>query len=219
MKNWEILLIRALKLLESVKFLGNNWTLGGGTALMFMFDHRISKDIDIFLPDPQFLGNISPRLNDNIEINCNYLELGKLVRLQFEEGDIDFIASPCITQLQPLKKIFFSYSISIEHPVEVIAKKLFHRAETFFIRDFFDLSVVYRHYPTEVINLAINFPDKVDKISNRLDTLELSDISNILIEEYQNNIKSDRLFELTVTTCRDCIKKMQDCLANNNIKC
>lgn len=28
------------------------WTFGGGTVLMLRFDHRLSKDIDLFVPDP-----------------------------------------------------------------------------------------------------------------------------------------------------------------------
>ena len=31
------------------------WTLGGGTALMLRHDHRLSRDIDVFLRDPQYL--------------------------------------------------------------------------------------------------------------------------------------------------------------------
>jgi hypothetical protein len=30
------------------------WTFGGGTVLMLGFDHRFSKDIDLFVPDPQY---------------------------------------------------------------------------------------------------------------------------------------------------------------------
>lgn len=31
----------------------DGWTFGGGTAMMLQIDHRISQDVDIFLPDPQ----------------------------------------------------------------------------------------------------------------------------------------------------------------------
>jgi hypothetical protein len=37
------------------------WTFGGGTVLMLRYRHRRSKDIDIFVPDPQHLGYVSPR--------------------------------------------------------------------------------------------------------------------------------------------------------------
>lgn len=39
-------------------------TLGGGTALMLQIGHRDSRDIDLFLPDPQLLGWIAAALAD-----------------------------------------------------------------------------------------------------------------------------------------------------------
>ena len=38
------------------------WTFGGGTVLALRHQHRFSKDIDVFVPDPQYLGYLSPRL-------------------------------------------------------------------------------------------------------------------------------------------------------------
>ena len=32
-----------------------DWVLGGGTALMVFADHRLSRDIDAFIDDPQYL--------------------------------------------------------------------------------------------------------------------------------------------------------------------
>jgi len=56
---WEKLFERALILIDSVSAAGvtlNDWSFGGGTVLMRRHRHRVSKDIDIFLPDPQYLG-------------------------------------------------------------------------------------------------------------------------------------------------------------------
>ena len=41
-----------------------NAQLGGGTRLMLALDHRISNDIDLFIRDPQWIGFLTPRLND-----------------------------------------------------------------------------------------------------------------------------------------------------------
>ncbi|MFT4197921.1 MAG: nucleotidyl transferase AbiEii/AbiGii toxin family protein [Pseudoxanthomonas sp.] len=72
------------------------WTLGGGTVLMFRYHHRLSKDIDIFVPDPQYFGFVSPRLSDVAAgLTSDYTEqAGTFVKLQFEEGEVDFVASP-----------------------------------------------------------------------------------------------------------------------------
>jgi hypothetical protein len=32
----------------------DHWTFGGGTAMMLQIDHRMSHDVDIFLPEPRF---------------------------------------------------------------------------------------------------------------------------------------------------------------------
>ncbi|MDR1655992.1 MAG: nucleotidyl transferase AbiEii/AbiGii toxin family protein [Deltaproteobacteria bacterium] len=50
-QQWESLFNRAVKQLEAGKLPTKSWSFGGGTALMFMFNHRHSKDIDIFLSD------------------------------------------------------------------------------------------------------------------------------------------------------------------------
>lgn len=66
LKIWETLFQRALTLIDSISAAGvtlNDWSFGGGTVLMRRHRHRVSKDIDIFVPDPQYLGYLSPRLN------------------------------------------------------------------------------------------------------------------------------------------------------------
>ena len=47
-------------------FSPSNWTFGGGTVLMRRFRHRFSQDVDIFVPDPQYLGYLDPELNDAV---------------------------------------------------------------------------------------------------------------------------------------------------------
>lgn len=67
---WEILFAHALTLIGEIARHGRRdpfWTFGGGTALMLHYGHRVSKDIDIFVPDPQSLGFVTPRLSDVAE--------------------------------------------------------------------------------------------------------------------------------------------------------
>ena len=61
---WQILLQHAYALVDEIAAHGIMdpfWTFGGGTVLMLRYRHRLSKDIDIFVPDPQYLGFVSPR--------------------------------------------------------------------------------------------------------------------------------------------------------------
>jgi len=57
------------------------WSFGGGTVLMRRYRHRVSKDVDIFVPDPQYLGYLSPRLNDAADsLTSKYLETANSVK-------------------------------------------------------------------------------------------------------------------------------------------
>lgn len=101
LKTWETLFKRALVVIDSVAKTGASfepWSFGGGTVLMRRHRHRFSKDIDIFVPDPQYLGYVNPRLNDTAEsLTGDYVEEHASLKLLFSEGEIDFIASAPLT--------------------------------------------------------------------------------------------------------------------------
>ena len=64
---WLSLLGHAFTLIDEIAEHGRAdpfWTFGGGTVLMLRYGHRLSKDIDIFVPDPQYLGFVNPRISD-----------------------------------------------------------------------------------------------------------------------------------------------------------
>ncbi len=98
---WQDLLHHAYSLVDEIATHGIQnpfWTFGGGTVLMLRYRHPMSKDIDIFVPDPQYLGFVSPRLSDAAEaVSDKYVEGPGFVKLLRPEGDIDFVASPNLT--------------------------------------------------------------------------------------------------------------------------
>jgi len=150
MEIWEKLLEKAVNYIKHSP-LGNDegkklWSLGGGTVLMLEYKHRLSKDIDIFLHNPQLLGYFSPRLNYVIESGVeHYDEQAEYIKLIYEYGEIDFIAARSL--LHKPRKILpmFDTDIPCDHPLEIIAKKIRYRSESFAIRDFYDLATVYFH--------------------------------------------------------------------------
>ena len=76
---WHDLLHHAYTLIDEIARHGIKnpaWTFGGGTVLMLRYGHRLSKDIDIFVPDPQYLGFVSPRLSDVAESVTHELRAG-----------------------------------------------------------------------------------------------------------------------------------------------
>ena len=144
---WEELLPHALKVIEDIKTHGIKnpfWTFGGGTVLMLRYQHRISKDIDIFVPDPQYLGFATPRLSDvAAKISDDYIEeSSSYVKLIRPEGEIDFVASPNLTSPGFEEWHLKNNLIKVETGTEIVAKKLWHRGDRATARDLFDLALV-----------------------------------------------------------------------------
>jgi predicted nucleotidyltransferase component of viral defense system len=146
--HWQALFPRALKLIAEISTHGGIadpfWTLGGGTVLMFRYRHRVSKDIDIFVPDPQYLGYVTPRLSDvAAEMTDDYTEMASsFVKLQFDEGEVDFVAAPNLLPNAWEDWIIEGSPVKVETAAEIIAKKMYHRGDRVTARDLFDLSLV-----------------------------------------------------------------------------
>jgi hypothetical protein len=151
LKSWETLFRRALLLIDSVGDAGgilDEWTFGGGTVLMRRHRHRFSKDIDIFIGDPQCLGYLSPRLSNAVEaMTTHYIEQSGFVKLYFPEGEIDFVVSGSLTQNPTRTEVLFGRPVAVETSTEIIAKKVWHRGAEFTARDIFDLAMVIENEP------------------------------------------------------------------------
>ena len=155
LKIWETLFQRALVLIDSTSASGvelNDWSFGGGTMLMRRHHHRFSKDIDIFVPDPQYLGYLTPRFNDKAEsMTTDYVEEGNSLKLRFTEGEIDFVASAALTHNPTTIERLFGRDVAVETSAEIIAKKIWHRGDRFTARDIFDLAMVYEKEPNSLL--------------------------------------------------------------------
>lgn len=152
---WRHLLENAYSLIDAVSSDGitvPRWSLGGGTVLMFYYAHRRSKDIDIFIPDPQFLGYVNPRLGGRgEEVTTEYSDASEYVKLFLPEGEIDFVASLPLTA-QPFEvHEVLGRDILLETPVEIVAKKIWHRGDRATPRDLLDLALVIDHHHDEIL--------------------------------------------------------------------
>lgn len=146
---WRSLFESAMQLLDAVAALGiqvPQWSLGGGTVLMFHYQHRLSKDIDIFITDPQFLGYINPRLGGAAEsLTTEYNESANFVKLYMSEGEIDFVVTTPLTDNPYIRHDVLGRSVLLETPTEIVAKKMWHRGDIATARDLFDLALVVEH--------------------------------------------------------------------------
>jgi len=150
---WKILFRRALEIIDAAAASRArlDWTFGGGTALMRRFRHRVSRDVDIFFPDPQYLGYVSPRLNDKAEeLTPKYLETEMSVKLYFPEGEIDFIVSAPVTTDPPSVERILGREVRVETTAEIIGKKVRYRGSAFTGRDLFDLALVATRDPRAI---------------------------------------------------------------------
>jgi hypothetical protein len=124
------------------------WTFGGGTVLMLRYRHRFSKDVDIFVPDPQYLGFVSPRLSDVAEsVTHDYVEGPGYVKLMRPEGEIDFVAAPNLTPSPYDVCSLLGREVRVETAAEIVANKLWHRGDRATARDLFDLALIIEREP------------------------------------------------------------------------
>lgn len=146
---WETLFSQALKVIDEIARHGRDdpfWTFGGGTVLMLRYGHRFSKDIDIFVPDPQSLGFVTPRLSDVAQaIASDYVEAASYVKLYLPEGEIDFVAAPNLTVPGFTHETILGYPVRVETSIEIIAKKMWHRGDRITGRDIFDFALIAEH--------------------------------------------------------------------------
>ena len=192
LKIWETLFQRALVLIDSVQKAGitlSDWTFGGGTVLMRRYRHRFSKDIDIFIPSPQYLNYLSPHLNDTAEaMTGDYTLQAEYLKLQFPEGEIDFVVSEPLTQDPVIPETIFGRNVLVETSVEIVAKKVWHRGDRFRARDIFDLALIAEKEPEALKSIAPILRDRKDVIMARIKASDANlrdDFANLEVLEYR----------------------------------
>jgi hypothetical protein len=105
MADWLILFETAMRIIDRAEAtMGSRigWSIGGGTMLHEMFGHRFSRDLDIFVSDPQVLLFLTPRTNDAAEQICDnrgsYVEASNFIKFVTPDGEIDFNVAPHLTK-------------------------------------------------------------------------------------------------------------------------
>jgi len=142
---------RALARMERIGLGRDDWSWGGGTVLMLRHHHRLSRDVDLFVNDVQYLSYLSPRLLDGGEQDLRgYSEQANHVRLEYPDGEVDFLA---VAPVFPSLPVTSERVDGIEGPVrmmadkEILGQKLHYRAATFTGRDLFDFAAVTKANP------------------------------------------------------------------------
>lgn len=184
-QSWERLLKTALAILDDLEVRGvgaPEVAMGGGTVLMMRMHHRLSRDIDLFMHDAQWLSHLTPRLNDHVAAMVrDYSEQANSIKLVLSEGDIDFIVAGHVTDVAPRETLNFDgHTIMLEATEEILAKKLFYRAALLKPRDVFDLVAASRVFPAAAETAVKASASRRQAQLKRLNTLAASPPDQLL---------------------------------------
>jgi len=155
---WKTLLGHACDLIDGAEAIvrqGISWSFGGGTVLMLRMDHRHSKDVDIFLTDPQILGLFNPRISEAAaNVSEVYEESAGHIKLYLPEGEIDFVvATPLLPDSCESMRLL-DRTVATETSGEIIAKKMYHRGHRATARDLFDFAAVAQSDPYAIVQAS-----------------------------------------------------------------
>lgn len=189
--NWAKLFGLACDLIDQVNSeapIIDEWTLGGGTALMLQLGHRQSHDIDIFVEDGQILGYLDPAKADLRfgVLPSSYSGDGNTFRkFAFRNlGEIDFIVGLQLTSQPYHETVIEARSVLLETVGEIIAKKVFYRGSSIAPRDIFDIAAAASRCPSDIDEALSNFPDRVKSAINAIER-ENGDYINAVIDDLQ----------------------------------
>lgn len=144
---WDDLLTEADTIIDHVNrehTILDNWTFGGGTAMMLQIDHRESHDVDLFLDDPQLLPYLTASVSD-LEFGLGEPRYGgdgsMNLKISFDGvGEIDFIVAGLGCDASTATTTVLGREIQMESVAEIVAKKIRFRGSYIQARDVFDIA-------------------------------------------------------------------------------
>jgi hypothetical protein len=153
----------------------DRWTLGGGTALMLRIDHRESRDIDIFLDDPQQLAFLDPAKRDfalEMQPSGHFGDGARFLKFAFSGlGEIDFIAAPALTASPATQTTVEGETISLETVPEILTKKIHYRGTGLKPRDVFDIAASAEIHADAIIREFQRYRFEVAQAASALERL------------------------------------------------
>ncbi|WP_121628508.1 nucleotidyl transferase AbiEii/AbiGii toxin family protein [Poseidonibacter antarcticus] len=171
-------------------------TLGGGTALAsYYWNHRYSTDIDIFIYDEEDKKHLLKESNWSEEVKTAMKAIGYEGNFRshpiYSEIVID---EDCKIQIfdvikkshNPCQKVkLWGHELLIDTVEEIIAKKIYYRADKGNSRDLFDIAIAFNKEP-DILTKTLLTKDKVitlfETVSNIFNNQSLKDL---YLEEIQ----------------------------------
>jgi hypothetical protein len=162
----------------------DRWTFGGGTAMMLQINHRESRDVDLFLQDPQLLPFLDPQKHDfKFEIRPSGYDgdgVGFL-KLAFKDiGEIDFIVAQPKTADPTIQREVEGENTRLETVPEIITKKIVYRGSSIRPRDIFDIAAASEQYADAIVAELRSYRTEVARALETLESLNPEFVSNAI---------------------------------------
>jgi hypothetical protein len=200
---------RHIRQANSEQVVVDGWTFGGGTALMLEIDHRESRDVDIFLSDPQQLPFLDPQKRDfEFEIPPDGFEGdgARSLRLVFDSmGEIDFIVASALTSSPTTQTEIEGEAVLLETVPEIITKKIFYRATGIKPRDIFDIAAASEQYREPIIKELRNYRDQVTQALSTIEKLNV-DFVNAAIAQLAIKDPYREIAKAAISTSKDLLR-------------
>jgi Nucleotidyl transferase AbiEii toxin, Type IV TA system len=177
---------RHIRQANSEDIIIDQWTFGGGTAMMLQIDHRESHDIDIFLSDPQQLAFLDPQKHDfQFEIYPDAYEGdgARSLRLVFDKiGEIDYIVAGALTSAPTTESNVEGETVLLETIPEIITKKIFYRGSSIKPRDIFDIAAAGMEHRDSLIRELQSYRDQVTETLATIERLNVDFVNGAIAQ-------------------------------------
>ena len=154
--------------------------------MMLQIDHRESRDVDIFLSDPQQLPFLDPQKRDfQFEIQPDGFggDGARSLRLVFDNiGEIDFIVAPTLTSSPTTQADIEGEAVLLETIPEIITKKIYYRAASIKPRDIFDVAAASKQHKDSLIKELRSYRDQVTQALSTIDRLNADFVNGAIAE-------------------------------------
>ncbi len=203
-------------------------TLGGGTALAsYYWNHRYSTDIDIFIYDKVDKKHLLKESTWSEKVKTEMKSIGYNGNFRNhpiyseividEECKIQFFDVVKKSHIPYVKVNLWGHELLIDTVEEIIAKKIYYRANKGNSRDLFDIAIAFHNEP-DILTRTLLKKDKVitlfETVSNIYNNRELKDL--YLEEIHQMNPNKEYEF-LAINTIEYLHKILENICGAYNI--
>lgn len=124
------------------------------------------------------------------------------MKLFLPEGEIDFVASPTLTNNPFEEHEVLGRNILLETPIEIVAKKIWYRGDRATPRDLLDLAMVIDRHYSEILDHRDIFVKNIEIFTNQCESRK-----SIMLPVFDAIEKID--FNMSFDECLDRAKVLE----------